>query len=182
MTESAGAPRSAVLGLGNVLMGDDALGPWVVQWLLARWEFPPAVRVQDLGTPGLDLHPYLVECDHLVLVDVVKSEGAPGELRLYDRDQILAHPPDLRTSPHDPGVKEALLALEFADDGPREVLLVGVIPDRVSSAVGLSPAVRDAVGSVETAVLAELARMGHAVVRRDPPAEPDVWWEAAADA
>ena len=57
MTERAGAPRTAVLGLGNVLMGDDALGPWVIQHLLTQWEVPPSVRVQDLGTPGLDLHP-----------------------------------------------------------------------------------------------------------------------------
>lgn len=178
-----GPPRSAVLGLGNVLVGDDALGPWVVQKLLAEWDFPPEVRVQDLGTPGLDLHPYLSDCEHAVLVDVVRSEGAPGELRLYDRDQILTHPPGIRTTPHDPGVKEALLSLEFAGGGPEQVLLVGVIPGRVEEgSVGLSPPVRAAVDFALDAVIRELERVGHAPVRRENPDPPDIWWEAAADA
>ena len=192
MTERAGisdevprslsVPRTAVLGLGNVLAGDDALGPWVIQQLLSAWDFPPDVRVQDLGTPGLDLHPYLADCEHVILVDVVRSDGAPGELRLYDRDQILAHPPGIRTSPHDPGVKEALLSLEFAGSGPREVLLVGVIPGRVASGVGLSAAVRAAVDFAVDAVITELNRVGHAPTRRAEPASLDIWWEAAADA
>ena len=181
MTERADAPRTAVLGLGNVLMGDDALGPWVIQHLLTHWEVPPLVRVQDLGTPGLDLHPYLADCEHVVLVDVVRADGEPGELRLYDREQILAHPPGLRVSPHDPGVKEALLSLEFAGSGPAEVLLVGVIPAVVRSEVGLSPAVRAAVVPAAEAVLAELERVGHTVVARAEPGRPDIWWEATVD-
>lgn len=180
MTERAVPPQSAVLGLGNVLMGDDALGPWVIQHLLAHYEFPPAVRVQDLGTPGLDLHPYLADCSHAILVDVVRSEGSPGELRRYDRDEILTHPPGPRVSPHDPGVKEALLALDFAEQGPGQVLLVGVLPDVVSGDVGLSPAVRQAVEPASRAVLEELERVGHRVERRAEPGRPDIWWEAPA--
>jgi hydrogenase maturation protease len=181
VTERAAPPQSAVLGLGNVLMGDDALGPWVIQHLLARYDFPPQVRVQDLGTPGLDLHPYLVDCEHAVLVDVVRSDGQPGELRRYDRAQILTHPPGPRVSPHDPGVKEALLALEFADQGPGEVLLVGVLPGRVDSDVGLSPPVQEAVETAAAAVLEELARVGHVVTPRAAPGRPDIWWEVPAD-
>ena len=51
----------------------------------------------------------------------------------------------LAVSPHDPGVKEALLALEFAGEGPDEVLLVGVIPGNVEQSVGLTPPVQAAV-------------------------------------
>ena len=53
-----GAPLVRVLGLGNVLMGDDALGPWVVHHLVSTYDFPPEVAVVDVGTPGLDLVPY----------------------------------------------------------------------------------------------------------------------------
>jgi hypothetical protein len=45
--------RVGVIGLGNVLMGDDAFGPWVVQTLLAEHDFPEGIAVEDLGTPGL---------------------------------------------------------------------------------------------------------------------------------
>lgn len=169
----------AILGLGNILMGDDALGPHVIAHLIAGYEFPPEVVIEDLGTPGLDLHPHLAGHDVLILVDVVKSEGDPGELRLYNKEQILKHPPGPRVSPHDPGVKEALLALEFAGDDPSEVLLVGVIPDVVSNLeVGLSPAVQAAVAQAEAAVLAELKRLDVNVVALQPRPEPNIWWEA----
>lgn len=76
---SDGAPgRVAVLGLGNVLMGDDALGPYAVRLLEARYELPGRVPVLDIGTPGLDLVPYFEGVDALVLVDTVRSEAPPA--------------------------------------------------------------------------------------------------------
>lgn len=172
----------AVLGLGNVLMGDDALGPTVVAHLQARYEFSDAVRVEDLGTPGLDLHPHLAGTTALIMVDVVKSDGAPGELRQYRKDDILRHLPPARVGPHDPSFKEALLALEFAGQDPAEVLLVGVIPAHTTEATDLSPPVQAAVDTVVAAVCDELARLGHPPRPRPEPRTPQLWWKQAPDA
>ena len=170
--------KVAVLGLGNVLMGDDALGPHVIAHLSAGYDFPAGVIIEDLGTPGLDLHPHLAGHEVVILVDVVKSEGEPGALRLYNKDEVLRHAPGPRVSPHDPGVKEALLGLQFAGDDPHEVLLVGVIPDVVCNLeVGLSPAVQAAIPVAEAAVLAELDRLGCPATPRQPPQKADIWWE-----
>lgn len=169
--------RTAVLGLGNVLMGDDAFGPYAVRLLLARYTFPEDVAVEDLGTPGLDLHPYLSGRDALVIVDTVRSDAPPGELRLYRRDDILRHDPGPRVNPHDPGLKEALLTLEFAGVGPTDVTLVGVVPAETGSKAGLSDPVRGALPAAESAVIAELARLGHRVEKRDVSDDPDIWWE-----
>jgi hydrogenase maturation protease len=169
-----------VVGLGNVLMGDDAFGPWVVQVLLAEHVFPEGVAVNDLGTPGLDLLPWVSDLEALILVDTVRAEAPPGTIRLYRRDDILRHPPGTRLSPHDPGVKEALLTAEFAGQAPREVLLVGAVPERTEMAVGLSPALRGAVPAAVLEVLGELARLGHPIERRRSPEPPRIWWEEAA--
>ena len=171
-------PRSiGVVGLGNVLMGDDAFGPWVVQVLLAEHVFAEDVAVNDLGTPGLDLVPWVTNLEALILVDTVRSEAPPGTIRLYRRDDILKHPPQPRLSPHDPGLKEALLTAEFAGQAPREVLLVGAVPERTEMGVGLSPAVQGAVPPAALEVLRELERLGRAATRRDTPTKPQVWWE-----
>jgi hydrogenase maturation protease len=174
------AVRVGVIGLGNVLMGDDAFGPWVVQTLLAEYEFPDGVSVEDLGTPGLDLVPYLTGLEALVLLDTVRSGAAPGALRLYRRDEILRHPPQARLSPHDPGVKEALLTAEFAGQGPREVLLVGAVPADTAMGVHLSPALREAVPLAASEVLRELERLGRPARRRAAPLAPDIWWARPA--
>ncbi len=172
-----GTAPVAVLGLGNVLMGDDALGPWVVAQLQAAYDFPPEVELLDLGTPGLDLHPFLAGRSAVVLVDVVRSDGPAGTLRRYTKDEILRHVPGPRVSPHDPGVKEALLSLDFAGDGPADVILVGVVPGSVESGTRLSDAVRAAADGAQAAVLDELRRLGHEPQRRAQPAQPDLWWE-----
>jgi hydrogenase maturation protease len=175
--EADASPRVGVIGLGNVLMGDDAFGPWVARTLLAGYDFPEGVTVEDLGTPGLDLTPWVMDLEALVLVDTVRSDASPGTVRLYRRDDLLQHPLHARLSPHDPGVKEALLTAEFAGRGPREVLLVGAVPETTAMGVCLSPALRGAVEQAIAEVLKELARLGRPAERRSTSGPPDIWWE-----
>ena len=150
------------LAIGTVLMciifaassGVVGATETVIGLLAARYDFPENVRLVDLGTPGLDLHPHLQDLGAAILIDTVRSSGAPGDVRLYRRDEILRHAPMPRVGPHDPGLKEALLALEFAGEGPEELLLVGVIPESTSGGIGLSPPVESALAGVQSSVLA----------------------------
>ena len=64
-----------LMGVGNVLMHDDALGPYVLESLKARYDLPPEVTVFDAGTPGLDLTLFLIEFDALIAVDALKGQG-----------------------------------------------------------------------------------------------------------
>jgi hydrogenase maturation protease len=173
-------PVTTVVGLGNVLMADDAFGPYFTHWLRAHYELPEEVEVADLGTPGLDLYPHLVHRDVVIIADTVRSDGEPGELRQYRREEILRHSPQARVSPHDPGLKEALLSLEFAGLMPREVLLVGVIPTSTDSGTGLSPAVAGSLEVAGSAVADELRRQGFSVSRRAAPQPVRPWWELPA--
>jgi hydrogenase maturation protease len=174
-TRGPAGPTTAVLGLGNVLMGDDGLGPTVIAHLQARFRFPAAVRVEDLGTPGLDLHPHIVDADELIVVDTVRADAPAGTLRLYDRQALLQRPPPARTSPHDPSLKDALLSLQFAGAEP-EVLLVGVVPRSTENRLALSAEVAAAVEPAIAAVLARLAELGHPVEPVAAPQPPDLWW------
>jgi hydrogenase maturation protease len=170
------APTVAVLGLGNVLMSDDGLGPTVIRELEAAWAPHPEVELLDLGTPGLDLLPFVCDRRALVLVDTVRSDGPPGTLRLYRKEAILAHPPRTRLSPHDPGVKEALLLADLEGRGATSVLLVGVVPGCSRQGVTLTRDVAAAVPQALRAVLDELDRLE---VPSRPLARPrpvDLWW------
>jgi hydrogenase maturation protease len=176
-----GSSRSTcVAALGNVLMGDDAFGPWVAHALLAEFEFPPQVTVEELGTPGFDLLPYVLDLDALVLVDTVRSDAAPGTVRVYGGDELLRHAPRPRLSPHDPGVKEALLSAQFLGRAPRSVWLVGAVPLTTNMGIGLSAALRDAVPRAVAEVVGALSLLGHRPLPRAHPVRPAVWWEAQA--
>ena len=134
--------RAAIIGIGNVLAEDDAVGPHVVRVVEARWTLPPGVAALDAGTPGYDLTAFLAGLDAVVLVDAVRAAGSPGEIRTFDKAALLEKPPILAVSPHEPGVREALLNAEFMGVIPPAVRLVGVIPARTGSGIGLSDAVR----------------------------------------
>jgi hydrogenase maturation protease len=180
MNSEGGLPVTTIVGLGNVLMADDAFGPYFTRWLQANYEFPPEVEIADLGTPGLDLYPHLVHRDFVIIADTVRSDGDPGEMRLYRRDEILKHSPQARVSPHDPGLKETLLSLEFAGHLPREVFLIGVIPVSTESTIGLSPEVASALADAGAAAVNELGPLGFEITRRDQPLAMDLWWERTA--
>jgi hydrogenase maturation protease len=166
-----------ILGVGNVLCTDDGLGPYAIKVLEAQFEFPANVEVLDLGTPGLDLTPYLADTRMVIILDTVKGDDAAGTLKLLRDREIVAKPPPSRMSPHEPGLREALMATEFSDSNPEEILLIGVVPESTGQGTKLSEAVASAVPSVVDAVMVELERLGFPPVRRDPPAELDLWWE-----
>lgn len=170
-------PAVTVFGLGNILMSDDGLGPYVIKVLEASYEFPPDVEVLDAGTPGLELSTILEDSGALIIVDTVRAADAPGQVKTYRRDDILKHPPAQRITPHDPGLKETLLVLELQGETPPEVFVVGVVPDSVEYGIGLSEKVRAAVPAAVAAIVQELARLGHEAALRDPPTEADIWWE-----
>lgn len=172
-------PVIRVLGLGNVLTGDDGFGPAVVAVLQAAYDWPAHVEVIDVGTPGLDLTPFVSGAAVVVFVDTVKSQGAPGDLRLYDKAEILRHAPQPRVGPHDPGVKEVLLMLDFAGTGPADVLLVGAIPLATPASPGLSPPVRAAIAPAVRAVVEALRARGVEPVERPLAAPLQPWWEVA---
>jgi len=169
-----------IIGLGNVLMADDGFGPFVIEALAATFEFPPEVTLIDAGTPGLDLTPYLMHADKVIVVDTVRSDGVPGTICLYRRHEILKHAPQPRLGPHDPGLKETLLALAFDGSGPEEVLLVGVIPARTEPRPQLTSAVRGAVLDAMAIVASELERLGARPEPRKLPMPVEPWWERAS--
>jgi hydrogenase maturation protease len=148
-----------IAGIGNILLGDDGLGPAVVDYLQQHCELPHGVEAVDLGTPGLDLAPYLCQCKKLILIDAVEDDGAPGELRMYRGDELYRRPASPRMSPHDPGIQETLLYLELAGSGPDEVVLIGALAGVTEPGIGLSDAVRCAVPELARQALAISAGM-----------------------
>jgi hydrogenase maturation protease len=170
-------PRISILGIGNVLTGDDGVGSTVVRTLEAEYALPEDVELLDAGTPGLDLTAYITGRAAVIFVDAVKAQGAPGELRCYDKAALLRKAPVLAMSPHEPGLREALMNAEFIGGAPPVATLVGVIPTATAFGIGLSAPVRAAVPAAVDRVLEELRALGVEPVRRVPPRTPDLWWE-----
>ncbi len=170
--------RFSVIGIGNVLEGDDAIGPTVVRVFEARYAAGDDVAVIDGGTPGLDLTAYMMGLSGLVVVDAIKTRtGAAGQVQVFDKKGILNRGPIVAMSPHEPGLRESILHAEFQGVAPPQISLVGVVAGSIEFGCQLTPEVRGAVDGAVEAVRAALAGMGANPVRREPPLQPDLWWE-----
>jgi len=173
--------RILVAGLGNVLMGDDGIGPYCAQELSASYQFPANVEVADLGTPGLDLALYMSKADRVLVIDALR--GVPrGTIAIYDMAAIVAGVSGSRVETHSLALAESVLTARLASERPREVRLIGLAGSRFDHGTTLSPDVRERIPALVEHALEELARWN--VVwgcrRSRPPAHP--WWKGQRDA
>lgn len=169
--------RIAVLGIGNILARDDAFGAYVAKVFESQFATHTNVFVTELGTPGMDLVPHLSGFDALILIDTVKAKAEPGTLHVYDKQQILKHAPNPRDNAHDPGLKDTLLMMELTGDCPREITLIGCVPELIETGTGLSEALMAAVPQAVAHVEVALAMLGYPPAKRPVPLPLDVWWD-----
>ncbi len=129
-----------VLGLGNLLMNDDAAGLHAVYALQERYPNRENFQIIDGGTLGLDLLGYVAWADKLLLLDAIDIKNVPGTVALIDGDDI-APIFSQRVSPHQVNLKDLLEAAELIGDRPDDVELLGIQYENVHMEMTLSPAV-----------------------------------------
>jgi len=168
-----------ICGVGSVLLGDDAVGPYTARWIAANYEFGEGVEVEDLGTPGLDLIAYMTGMDVLILVDSVDNHQPTGTVTVYDKAAITHHRPAVRLDPHSPAITESIFVAELAGDGPEFVYLIGVTGEQFEVGASLSEPVQNAISSVVEKALERVVEHGGSYRKRDVPLDLDIWWENA---
>jgi hydrogenase maturation protease len=166
-------------GIGNVLLGDDGVGPYIARLLEAHYEFAEGVEIADLGTPALDLIDQISGRDAVILIDSINVAAAPGTVLLYRKEDIIQHRPAVRMDPHSPALIETLLSSELFGVAPKEVLLVGIVAETFDSGCELSEAVKGSVSRVIAEITGELDRLGVSCRRREVPVQSGIWWADA---
>ena len=154
-----------VLGLGNVLCGDDGLGVVAVHRLLRRYRPPDRVSVLDGGTLGLSLLPYLEDAREVILVDAIRGDGPPGSLVRLEGEEV-APAVAGRLSPHQVGVADLLDGARWRDRYPERLILLGLVPQTLLLGVGRTPPVEAALPLLVEEVVAEAGRLGYPFTRR----------------
>jgi hydrogenase maturation protease len=154
-----------VLGLGNVLCGDDGAGVVVVHRLRREWVMPRDVRVVDGGTLGLDLLALVAASDRVILVDAVREDAPPGTIVKLSGDEVAPAVYE-RLSPHQIGVADLIAGAALVDRYPTDVVIVGVVPQMTDLQLGCTQPVTDQLGALLAAVLDEIRARGYEPVQR----------------
>lgn len=117
-----------ILGVGNMLLGDEGVGVHVAQRLLAT-PLPPYVEVIDGGTIGYELLSYLFGKRKIIIVDALKAEAKPGSIILLTPDEIDWEKPRSRFV-HQGGLHELLHFATELEPLP-EIILFGIVPKSI---------------------------------------------------
>ena len=119
-----------ILGIGNILFGDEGIGPHLANYIEEKYDFNStehSVDVIDGGTLAQILIPTITEYDKVLIIDCVNvDDGEIGDVYSFDFDKV----PDYITwngSAHEVEMLQTLQMVEMMGDLP-PTKIVGVIP------------------------------------------------------
>jgi hydrogenase maturation protease len=158
-------PRILVLGVGNVLMGDEGAGVHALR-LLDQRTWPPHVTMLDGGTGGFHLLSHVADCEALVMIDAALDGRPPGTVSVTEPRYATDFPRSL--SAHDVGLKDLIEAAALLGSLPRVVLVTVSVAESQPMQVAMSPPVEASLPRVAETVAGLLAVLSTG----DPPGNP----------
>jgi hydrogenase maturation protease len=148
-----------VLGIGNILMGDEGVGVHVVRRLELA-SLPDNVRCLDGGTGSFLLLEPMQRAGRIVLIDATVDGNPPGTLRRL-RPRFSSDYPATLTA-HDIGLKD-LLDAAYLLGGALDVTLytvsIGSVP---GVGMELSPAIAERLDDIAGIIFQDVARLPEA--------------------
>ena len=146
-----------VVGLGNLLFGDEGFGVEAIRAMEASGEYPESVSFIDGGTQGIYLLDYFESCDALLVFDSIIPVEFEPKVYMYRNDELPAFI-HRKMSAHQMGLSELLGIAKLRGRLPAEIVLIGAPPHNLDLGGGLSEVM---LRHLDTAV-----DMGRAVISR----------------
>jgi len=142
--------RIAVIGIGQSLRGDDAVGLEAVrQWQekFSETAHRSEVRVEASELPGLGLLDMLEDADVAILVDAVQSATVPGTVHRLNENDLAAFTSDAKSA-HGWGVAETLGMGRLWGKANIPIRLIGIEAEQMELGAGMSKVVQGCIPNV----------------------------------
>ena len=148
--------KIAIVGVGNILMGDEGFGVKVIQYL-KNLKLPENVSLIDAGTWFFNVASSLSDYDRVIIIDIAKGGRDPGTIYRFTEDDIKENVSD-SISLHDFGVVESLNLERLVRKMPEDILFFGIEPLKIELSMELSDRLKDKVREVADLVLNEIKK------------------------
>ncbi len=139
-----------IMGIGNVLMGDEGIGVHVVKWLE---EHSPLQNVDylDGGTGSFYLLEHFHNYEKVILIDATMDGKAPGTVTVLKPKFSSDYP--ITLSAHDIGLKDLLDALYFSGKQPDITLFAVTIQELGEVTLNLTPELKEKIPHIAEQVV-----------------------------
>jgi hydrogenase maturation protease len=134
-----------ILGIGNVLMGDEGVGVHAIKEL-EKETFPPNVTLLDGGTGGFHLLEYLQEYPRIIMIDATMDGKPAGTISLIEPKFATDFPKSL--SAHDIGLRDLIESTAVLGELPKMYLITVTIDSIQSMQMELSPEIEKQIPAV----------------------------------
>lgn len=148
-----------ILGIGNLLLGDEGFGVHCVQHIEQHYDIPENICVFDGGTAGILLAPFIEQCDRLFVLDVIALDDEPGAVHSFTEEDVRAGNIQTRMSPHQIGMLEILDICKIRGKVPEQVQFITVVPQTLEPGMDLSPLIAGRVTDVIDILMQSLAKL-----------------------
>jgi hydrogenase maturation protease len=145
--------RTLILGVGNLLMGDEGVGVHAITQLEAG-EFSGNVDLLDGGTGGFHLLSLFEDYDPIILIDATMDGKPVGTVTLIQPKFASDFPRTL--SAHDIGLRDLLESAQLIGPLPKLYLITISIDNIQSMSMKLSEQVQRSLPEVVSTVLGVL--------------------------
>lgn len=157
-----------IYGAGNLILSDEGFGVHFIRHMERVYQVPENVELYDGGTLGIMVHFKFEESDKVILVDVVKAQGEPGDIFRYEREDIMLKKIPVKMSPHQIGLQEMLLISEMRDAPKPDLTFYGIVAGSLEPGDQLSLPLEAGLEKVAALVIAELQTVGIDIKRKEP--------------
>ncbi|HOO40517.1 MAG TPA: hydrogenase maturation protease [Syntrophales bacterium] len=148
-----------VLGLGNILMGDEGFGVHFIRWFSNRYDVPGNVLLVDGGTLGYVLLDTICSCEHLIVIDVLKIDDTPGHIYRFSKEEMEIHLPP-PTSAHEVKFADVMCKADMLGEMPETTFLC-IVPDQYKDLnPEMTSILKEKFPVLEDFLLQELAHLG----------------------
>jgi hydrogenase maturation protease len=154
-----------VLGIGNTLLTDEAVGVVAMRELEARFGARADMEFLDGGTLSFTLAVPISECTALLVIDAAELGKAPGTVRSFEgeeMDRFLGE--NRKSSVHEVGLLDLMSISRLSGHWPERRALIGIQPARVDWGEALTPQV--------VAALPQVWEVADAIIGRFSSARP----------
>lgn len=154
MAEKSGKKQILILGLGNVLLGDEGIGVKVVKEF-EKEKLPPHVSLLDGGTGGFYILSVLEQYRTIIMLDATIDKQKPGTITVLEPRFASDFPRAL--SSHDIGLKDLIESAALLDHLPKIYLITISISADQDIRMDLSHEIQQAIPEIKAKVLEVLA-------------------------
>jgi hydrogenase maturation protease len=154
---NSNSDKPLIIGIGNSLMGDDGVGPYVISLLEQKSDISADLLV--LSTPGFALLTHFEGRKKVIIVDAASFEGAPGTVARITRDMI-GKKPGSGFSLHDADPFAVYDQAKTLGLAPNELVVYAIRFEAITPREGLSSSVEAGARRAADLIAQEIS--GHA--------------------